>query len=223
MNNTLIDSFGLSLFKVYSRRIWHQFIFPFLVLSMSNSALGQRVLTIKQEDAFPSAYDLYEENDPWRELKLAAEQEMGLYLVEPPRRHASEITDYSNEHLHFHIWRPISETKTTMWSRAVSWLVFGRIKYSKGAQQLFADLPSLKRMTISFHEVIRPDRKGRRRSKKPDKVYTYLTVSLTRSDFEMIDLEALRQCSYQLDCGTKVRSMMSLVKFNSRYVRRRLK
>jgi hypothetical protein len=186
-------------------------------------ASAQRVISIKQENAFPSAYDLYQENDPWRELKIAAEQEMGLYLVEPPRRHASEITNYSNEHLHFHIWRPISESRRSIWSRGVYWLIFGRIKYSSGVRQLFSDLPSLKRITISFHEVIRPKRKGRRRSKKPDKVYTYFTVSITRADFEKVDLELIRQCGRNLDCGRDVRSMMSLVKFNSRYVKRRLR
>ncbi len=188
---------------------------------LSTHAEAQRVVSIDQADAFPSAYDLYSENDPWRELKLAAEQEMGLYLVEPPRRHASEITDYSGNHLHFHVWRPLTETKQALWSSGVEWLVFGRIKYSRGAQQLFSDLPDLNRITLSLHEVIRPKKKGRRRSKKPDKVHTYLTLSLTRKDFERLDLERVRSCSRVLDCDQKVRRMFSLVKFNSRYIKRR--
>ena len=205
-----------------ARKMFVGFMF-LVILCGTTLASAQKVISIKQENAFPSAYDLYEENDPWRELKIAAEQEMGLYLVEPPRRHASEITNYSNEHLHFHIWRPISESRRSIWSRGVYWLIFGRIKYSSGARQLFSDLSSLKRITISFHEVIRPKRKGRRRSKKPDKVYTYFTVSITRADFEKVDLELIRQCGRNLDCGRDVRSMMSLVKFNSRYVKRRLR
>ena len=200
--------------------------FTLLLLSLAmfiTQSSAQKVRYIDQSQAFPSAYDLYSADDPWRELKIAAEEEMGLYLVEPPRRHASEVTSFSNQHLHFHIWRPISEGKTAMWSRGLHWLIFGRIKYSKGAQQLFSDLPDLRRITVSFHEVIRPERKGRRRSKRPDKVYTYLTLSVTRRDFEKLNLESIKQCSRNLYCGSDIRSMISLVKFNARYVKRRLR
>ncbi len=213
---------------VYSHRksgkqFFQQIAVCLLLSSFSHITWAQKVRYIDQDKAFPSAYDLYAGDDPWRDLKLAAEEEMGLFLVEPPRRHASEITEFSNQHLHFHIWRPIAEGKTAMWSRGLQWLIFGRIKYSKGAQQLFSDLPDLKRITISFHEVIRPERKGRRRSKKPDKVYTYLTLSIKRDDFERLDLESIKHCSRNLDCDTNIRSMISLVKFNARYVKRRLR
>ena len=198
-----------------------------IMLAMFGLKIGngsaKKIVTIDQDKAFPSAYDLYRADDPWRELKLAAEQEMGLYLVEPPRRHASEITEFSNQHLHFHIWRPLTESKQTIWSTGVGWLVFGRIKYSRGAQQLFSDIPDLKRITISFHEVERPGQKGRRRSKKPDRIHNYLTLSLTRKDFEKIDLEAVKSCSRVADCDRDVRSMITLVKFNSRYIKRRLR
>ena len=102
-------------------------------------------------------------------------------------------------------------------------LLFGRIKYSRGAQQLFSDLPDLKRITLSFHEVIRPEKKGRRRSKRPDKVVTYLTLSIRRRDFERLDLESIQYCTRNLDCDSDVRSQISLVKFNARYIKRRLK
>lgn len=184
-------------------------------------ATAQPVLTISQEDAFPSAYDLYSPEDPYRELKIFAEEEMGIYLVDPPRRHASEITQYSSDHLHFHVWRPLTGTKRALWSTGAGWLVFGRIKYSRGARQLFADMPTLKRITLSFHEVIRPDQKGRRLGKAVDKIHTYLTLSITRADFESLDIERLRSCSRLEDCGQEERRMLSLVKFNSRYIKRR--
>ena len=185
------------------------------------SGHAQRVVTIRQDKAFPSVYDLYKADDPHREMKIFAEEEMGLYLVEPPRRHASEITQYSSDHLHFHVWRPLTGTRQSLWSSGAGWLLFGRIKYSRGAQQLFADLPGLKRITLSFHEVIRPDKKGRRRSKAVDKVYTYLTLSITRKDFEALDINRLRSCARLEDCGREERRMLSLVKFNSRYIKRR--
>jgi len=191
------------------------------VVATPSRSFSQRVIKISQDKAFPSAYDLYPANDPYRDLKIFAEEEMGLYLVDPPRRHASEITRYQNDQLHFHIWRPLSGTKQSLWSSGAGWLLFGRIKYSRGASQLFADIPGLKRITISFHEVIRPDKKGRRRSKAVDKVYTYLTLSITRKDFERLDAERIKSCARLEDCSQEERQMLSLVKFNSKYIRRR--
>ena len=186
-----------------------------------------------------STEDFYAD-DPWYNLKLAAEHEMGLFLVEPPRRHASEMTQYSNDHLHFHLWRPISESNQAMWSRALGWLIFGRVKYARGAQQLFADIPSLRRITISLHEIQRPRKSGqlgclsngakksrkkrhRRRNKESqvDTIQTYLTLSLTRRDFERLNIEKIKQCSELLDCDKEVRSMVSLLKLNTRYLKRR--
>ena len=187
------------------------------------SASGKLPRKISRDKAFPSVLDLYPASDPWRDLKIATEQQMGLYLVEPPRRHASEVTSFSSQHLHFHLWRPISEPVRSLWSRALKWLLFGRIKYSGGARQLFEELPDLKRITLSLHEVERPDERGRRRSPKPDIIHTYLTISLKRSDFERLDIELARSCTLNLDCGETMESQITLLKFNSRYIKRRLR
>ena len=204
-----------------------------VVSFMSHTAQAQKPQKIKQSQAFPTSADELYANDPWYNLKLSAEQEMGLFLVDPPRRHASEFTQYSNHHLHFHLWRPISESTRAMWSRALGWLIFGRIKYSRGAQQLFSDIPSLKRITLSLHEVQRPRKnkdgvckseKLKRRQlkkRKVDTVHTYLTLSITRRDFEHLKIEQLKQCSELLDCDKSVRSMVSLLKLNTRYLKRR--
>ena len=58
--------------------------------------------------------ELYD-GDPNADLKIISEREMGLYLVEPPRRHRSEVTGWKNQSLHFHLWRPINETRDEMW------------------------------------------------------------------------------------------------------------
>lgn len=206
-----------------------------------NKVSAEPIKKIKQARAFPqSAAELYQD-DPWYELKLSAEQEMGLFLVEPPHRHASEVTQYSNDHLHFHLWRPVSESNQATWSRALGWLLFGRIKYSRGAQHLFAEIPSLKRITLSLHEVERAQgdktlgctskRKGKKRARrsrkrsrvgaKTDKVQTYLTLSLTRENFEKLDVPQVKQCAQLLDCDRSVKQMVSLVKWNTRYLKSR--
>jgi hypothetical protein len=209
-------------------------------LCLSGNAQAQKTKRIKQSRAFPISSEDFYDNDPWYNLKIAAEQEMGLFLVDPPRRHASEMTQYSSDHLHFHLWRPISETNQAMWSRALGWLIFGRVKYSRGAQQLFADIPTLKRITLSLHEVQRPrsdgqtgcisgssktSRRKRGRKRRPetsiDTVHTYVTLSLTRRDFERLKINQIKQCSKLLDCDKEVRSMVSLLKLNTRYLKRR--
>lgn len=184
--------------------------------------LSQETTLVPQEQAFPVSKDFYPATEPDRDVKLWAERVLGLYLVDPPRRHASERVDFSNNHLHFHLWRPIGErSMVELWSEAAAWLVFGRIKYSSGARGLFSDLDGLERVTVSLHEVIRPGQEGRRKSKEPDQVKIFLTISLKRADFERLDLQALQTCSTNRDCNRAMRSSFSLVKLNSRYIKRR--
>ena len=204
-------------------------------VAVNGFAKGSDTDRAQRAGAFPLSVEALYEGDRWGELKIAAEREMGLYLVEPPRRHISEITDFKDNTLHFHLWSPVNETHQALWSKALGWLVFGRIKYSKGAQQLFVDLPHLKRITISLHEVIRDDkrarsskrhqRKKRRTRRRPspdlDTVKTYLTVSLTRADFERMDVARLRECAELLNCDRQIRAMASLIKFNTRYLKQR--
>ena len=184
--------------------------------------ISQDSIEVSRALAFPERPDFYAPDEPDRALKVYAEQQLGLYLVDPPRRHASERVDYGKEHLHFHLWRPIAERPLLeLWSEAASWLVFGRVKFSTGARGLFSDLPALRRVTLSLHEVLRPGEEGRRLSKKPDQVHIYLTVSLTREDFERLDLQELKLCAANVSCSREVRSSFSLVKANSRYLKRR--
>ena len=171
-------------------------------------------------EAFPKSPEFYSPGEPDLDIKVAADQVMGLYLVDPPRRHASERSDYGDGHLHFHLWRPIAgRSMTALWSEAASWLTFGRIKYSEGARALFEMLPTLQRVTLSYHEVIRPGEEGRRRSDKPDQINTYLTVSLTRDAFERLNVEELRLCAQHERCGKKMRASFSLVKLNQQYLK----
>ena len=193
-----------------------------LFLVVGAPAQAQEVTTVEQAQAFPTRADFYAPDEPERALKIYAERELGLYLVDPPRRHASERVEYNNDHIHFHLWRPIAErSMNELWSEAAAWLVFGRIKYSQGSRALFGDLPSLKRVTLSLHEVIRPGEEGRRRSEKPDEVHVYLTVSLTRDDFERLDVRELEICARNVSCTREMRSSFSLVKLNTRYLKRR--
>jgi hypothetical protein len=174
--------------------------------------------------AFPeSDAELYPESDIWRNFKITAEEMMGLYLVDFPRRHRSEVVSLNEKrnHLHFHLWLPIGKhSRTQLWSKAASWLVFGRTQYAPGSRGLFGEMESIDKISLSFHEVIRPGQEGRRPSKKPDKIQQYLTLTLSRSKFENLDIDLLKQCGMLLDCPKSMYRSFSYSRFNTRYLKK---
>ena len=188
----------------------------------SSPIFAETPTSIDRNRAFPQEPEFYSIDDTQAGIKLVVEEMMGLFLVKPPRRHASEMTDINERFIHFHLWHPIAEySNTQLWSKAASWLLLGRTKYAQGARALFSEMPSIQRITLSFHEVIRPGEEGRRLSSKPDQVYIYLTISLTRQEFEKIDLEGVRACATHYDCPESLKRSFSLVKFNTRHLSKR--
>ena len=180
---------------------------------------------IPSKGAFPeSDAELYPESDIWRNFKITAEEMMGLYLVDFPRRHRSEVVTLNKKrnHLHFHLWVPIGgQTRTQLWSKAAYWLVFGRTQYASGSRGLFGEMDGIDKISLSFHEVIRPGQEGRRPSSKPDKIKQYLTLTLSRHKFEKLDIGLLKQCGMLLDCPKNFQRSFSYSRFNTRYLKKR--
>jgi hypothetical protein len=200
--------------------VWLIIIITLSIFTYSTELYAKKVVTINQEDAFPSM-DLFYDGDSQRDLKLSLEEMMGLYLVDPPRRHKSEITRLSDTQIHFHLWYPIAnKSQRTLWSIAAHWLIFGRTQFASGAQGLFSELPGVNRVSLSFHEVYRPNEKSKQRKIKVDRIYSYLLVSITRDAFERLDLLKLKQCAINFDCTDEIRRMFTLIKLNSKYLRK---
>ena len=184
---------------------------------------AKKRVTINQNEAFPSMDDFYAD-DSQRNLKLSIEEMMGLYLVDPPRRHKSEMTEIKNNAIHFRLWYPIAgKDIQTLKSIAIGWLVLGRTQYASGVQGLFSDLPDIDRVSLTFHEIDRADKKkGQSNKNLVDTIYPYLLISITRKDFERLPIETIRQCSLNLDCDEKIRRAF-LLKINGRYLKRKRK
>ena len=180
---------------------------------------AKKRITIDQKRAFPSMDSFYAQ-DVNRDLKLSIEEMIGLYLVDPPRRHLSEYTHLSSKHLHFHLWYPIANKSIqTLWSTAATWLILGRTQYATGAQGLFSELPSIQRITLSFHEVQRSKKNKRRKARQVDVIHPYMQVSIIRSDFEKLDVDLIKRCAINFDCDRRVRAMFTLVKINAKYLK----
>ena len=55
---------------------------------------------------------------------------------------------------------------------------------------------------------------------KVDRIYPYLLVSITRNDFEKLNLLKLQQCAINFDCTDEVRRMFTWIKLNAKYLRK---
>ena len=173
-------------------------------------------------EAFPNEF--YSDRDALKDTKKRMESYMGLYLTAPPRRHRSERIVIRRKSVRFDVWHPIGQnTDLDLKNRAVKWLVFGRTQYAKGAQGILSDFPEFKQVVLRFHTVTRVGQKGRRRSKKPDKIRRYLALVIDRSTFERLPIDTIRLCIEQNDCSREFKTLFTKSLFRKRYVARKRK
>ncbi len=165
---------------------------------------------------------IYPPDDPQREMKADLERMMGIYLVDPPRRHPSERVVIDGGRVRFDIWQPVGRnTDVELKTRAVKWLVLGRTGFSKGARGIFSDYPSVAEVMLAFHEVTRPDKTKRRRTRQPDKITRYLIIKLARDRFERLDPAVYEGCVGRGDCAARFRSDFGRARFDRKYTARR--
>ena len=169
-----------------------------------------------------AAEGIYDSRDREAETKSVIEALLGVYLVHPPRRHRSERVRSKRGHFTVDLWHPVGDsTDQELKTRAVQWLFFGRTQYAKGARAVFSECPSVKRLSLRFHEVIRPDIRGRRRAKRKEKINRYLSISLTRREFESMDVDELRECVERRDCRRVCASRFKTKTCKRRYIHQR--
>lgn len=177
---------------------------------------------VRADSIPPRAKQIYGADDPYVGLKARVEALMGIYLVDPPRRHRSERVTLKKGRLIIDTWQPVARlSDAELKTRAVEWLVFGRTQYATGARGVFSELGGVNEIVLAFHEVIRPDQKGRRRSKKPDRIKRYLALRLTRSRFERLNIPALEGCVSRGDCQAQFRSAFTDARLNRKFTHRR--
>lgn len=155
-------------------------------------------------------------------LKVKIEEMMGVYMVLPPMRHPSEKVAVKNGQVRLNLWHPVGGlSDTELITRAVKWFVFGRNQYSKGVRGIFSERSDIREVLLVFHEVIRPDQKGRRQSAKGDRVKPFLAIKLTRKRFERLPIDKIRACVDAGDCRRLFTQAFDAAKFNRRYARQR--
>ena len=163
----------------------------------------------------------YELDDPQAEFKEKIENIMGLYLVDPPRRHPSEIVQWDGQNLHFHLWVPIADQSNgILIQKALQWLILGRIRYSNGAQGIFSEYSDVDSISLSFHEIKRKDENSADASTEKLQGYVYLKIS--RSQFEQIDPQSIRDCSGDSkdshSCSNLVKTYALSLKLDKKYL-----
>lgn len=171
-----------------------------------------------QPPAVPAAAVIYGPDDPDAATKARIEALMGVYLVDPPRRHETERVNLVGGQVRIDVWHPVgglsdAELKT----RAVRWLVFGRTQYAPGVGGVFGELPQVNEVIFVFQDVTRPDQRGRRKSKLPDQVKKYLAIKLDRRKFERLNMRVMEQCVAQGDCSTPFDVDFTRSSFDARY------
>ncbi len=175
----------------------------------------------RADGVVPTAKSIYAADDPDAALKMQIERLMGVYLVDPPRRHASEKVVVKGDQVQIDVWHPVSRlSDTELKTRAVHWFVLGRTQYAPGVRGVFSELPQIDDARLVFHEVLRPDARGRRRGKQRDQVKPYLVLRLDRRSFEKLAVDVIEKCVERGDCSALFDSAFKYAKFDRRYVHR---
>lgn len=186
-----------------------------LLLALVGTADAQGVPERRREAVPPRALQIYGADDPLAALKVRVEELTGIYLVDPPRRHPSERVTLKGDAVRIQYWQtPTGFSDEELLARAVGWFLLGRTQYASGARGIFGEMPAVERVTLVFQDVVRPEKKGRRRGE--EEIHEYLTLELTRQRFESIDLDRVRQCVERVRCGPVAKEAFDRVKFEPR-------
>jgi hypothetical protein len=197
---------------------------PLLVLIGAACGAAPQALAQARPDAVTArAAQVYGADDPTAPLKLRVEQLTGIYLVDPPRRHPTERVSLKGGEVRITYWQTVGgATDDELLARAVSWFVMGRTQYASGVRGVFGEMPAVERVVLTFEDVVRPERKGRRRGE--EQVHEYLTLEMSRKKFEQLDagrLERVKQCVQKVRCAPVVRELFDRARFDQKYTRSR--
>jgi hypothetical protein len=186
---------------------------------MAAPAWGQEV----RADGVAHQYaDVYDDAEPKVKMLRRVDTIMGIYQTLPPRRHASERVKVKDRTVTVAVWQPVGRwTDLELKLKAVKWFVFGRNQFTSGVRGVFSEFPDVNEVRFTFHEVIRPDRKGRRRSAKPDAIKRYLGLRLARKRFNRLRLTTISGCVERADCNRVFRSAFNDARFNRKYTAKR--
>ena len=178
----------------------------------------------EQPQTAARAMDVYDDTDPQAPLKRAIEEMMGVYLVHPPRRHAAERVIIKGKRATVDVWHPVGiRSDTWLKARAVEWLLMGRTQFAQGARGIFSKIDAINEVRLRFIEVVRPQVKGRRLSKKKERIKPYLVLSLKRKNIAKIDMAKMERCIGRRNCNRAFGRSFSIGKMDAKYTAKRRK
>lgn len=179
---------------------------------------GATAQPVRADGIAPRTLQFYGADDPVVGLKNRVEKLMGVYLCDPPRRHDSERVHLKGKQVRVDVWQPVSRlTDAELKTRAVEWLVFGRTVYATGARGVFSEMPAVDDLLLIFHEVIRPEERGRRKGTQGEQIKRYLALKLTRKQFGRLDVAALEGCVSRADCQDQFRTAFAEARLDAKY------
>jgi hypothetical protein len=197
------------------------FAAAFLGISSAATAQTPAPQPVRADGIAPRTAQFYGADDPLIEIKNQVEKHMGVYLCDPPRRHESERVHLKGKQVRVDLWQPVSRlSDLELKNRAVEWLVFGRTVYATGARGVFSEMAGVDDLLLVFHEVLRPDEKGRRKSEQAEQVRRYMALRIKRDRFERINLSELEGCVARADCQAQFRSAFNEARFDSKYTQK---
>lgn len=192
---------------------------PGLVLALLFAAVPARGERVRADATRSRAASVYA-GQPDAAAKLRVEEIFGIYLVDPPRRHASERVELAPGQVTINYWQPAEGlTDAELFTRATGWCLLGRTQFSPGARAVFSEMGDVDEIVLVFHEVFRKDQKGRRLGE--ESVVPYLKARITRGRFGRLKLEPVQACVEKGDCTAIFRNAFDETRFDRKGIKLR--
>ncbi len=193
-----------------SRAVWST-----LALMVTLSAPGESAAG----DGDASAADMYDDDDEDKALKLKVEGHLGLFLVKPPRRHASEVVELRRGRATIRYWYSLGPDADRVACDGLRWMVFGRDQWGGGAPGVFDDTEITE---INLHFVHVPKPRPGKKSRARD-FHKFVEMRLSTRKMEDLEVdEAMQAVESGEGCGRFMKRHFDRYRFNSRYYKREL-
>jgi len=171
------------------------------------------------DDEQASAADMYDDDDDDKALKLQIEGHLGLFLVKPPRRHASEVVELRRGRATIRYWYSLGPDADRVACDGLRWMVFGRDQWGGGAPRVFDDT-EVTEINLHFVHVPKP-RPGKKSRARDFRKFVEMRLSARKMEDLEVD-EAMRAVESGEGCGRFMKRHFDRYRFDSRYYKREI-
>lgn len=167
----------------------------------------------------PPPAPFYPEDEPGLEDKLLVERLLGVHLVHPPWRHASERVDFTGNEVRVSYWYSIGAEPEAVACDALRWLSTGRNQWAGGAAELFEEMSAVTRLTLAFVNVQR-----RQKGQVPGSSdsYRYLLATISPDRVGEISPSSVEEPLASGKCLAFMKEKLDSFTFDSAYYEKEL-